>query len=399
MKKKALMPISSVLVALLLALVVGVFSASPFGERGVVHAQTAPELTGLLLTVPVVTGGGIIDDVPEPDDFDPEKTSYTARVANTNASINVQATFSSGTATINGESVNSGIPEAVALRVGANNIAIRLEDGASRTTYTVRVTRATATASTDTNLRTLRLTGVALSPAFDPEKTSYSDTVPNTALNTIVAATAANSGATVEIKSDDSEITAENFGANESPVGADNVVQLASADPDAGTTRYIAIRVTAADVFTKKLYTVTVTRAAATASAGANLMTLTLTNVALSPAFAGDKTAYTASVPYATTTTTVASTPDPDDSQGAMATITSDRDDDLGEGGNVVGLEVGANVIKIKVEAANAIATKTYTVTVTRASATASADTNLSSLNLIECNAFAGIRSWKDIIL
>ena len=116
-------------------------------------------------------------------------------------------------------------------------------------------------------------------------------------------------------------------------MGADNVVQLASADPDAGTTRYIAIRVTAADGVNDKLYTVTVTRAAATASAGANLMTLTLTDVALSPAFAGDKTAYTASVPYATTTTTVASTPDPDDSQGAMATITSDKDDDLGEGG------------------------------------------------------------------
>ena len=57
-------------------------------------------------------------------------------------------------------------------------------------------------------------------------------------------------------------------------------------------------------------------------------------------------------------------------------------DDDIGDDGNVVGLEVGANVITIKVEAADAINTKTYTVTVTRASATASADANLSSLNL-----------------
>ena len=43
MKKKALIPILSVLGALLLVLVVGVFPASPFGEREVVHAQTGPD--------------------------------------------------------------------------------------------------------------------------------------------------------------------------------------------------------------------------------------------------------------------------------------------------------------------------------------------------------------------
>ena len=167
------MPISSVLVALLLALVVGVFPASPFGERGVVHAQTAPELTRLSLNVPDVTGGGLIADVPEEnEDFDAEKTSYTARVANANESINVTATFDSGTVTINGESASSTTAVPVALRVGTNNIAIRLQDGTSRTTYTVRVTRATATASTDTNLRTLRLTGVALSTGIRSWKDS-----------------------------------------------------------------------------------------------------------------------------------------------------------------------------------------------------------------------------------
>ena len=65
MKKKTFLPISALMGALLLALVVGVFPASPFGEREVVHAQTAPELTGLSLEVSDVTGGGLIDDVPE----------------------------------------------------------------------------------------------------------------------------------------------------------------------------------------------------------------------------------------------------------------------------------------------------------------------------------------------
>ena len=244
--------------ALLLALVVGVFPASPFGEREVVHAQTAPELTGLSLAVLDVDGGGLIDDVPETANFDPEKMSYTARVANANESINVTASFDAGTVTIDGESATSNTPVAVDLRVGRNNIAIVLEDGTSRTTYTVTVTRAMATASKDTNLRTLSLRGVTLSPAFDPEKTAYSDTVPNSVLNTVVAATATNSGATVAIRSDGSEITAANFD-DADAVGADNVVQLVGDDPATGTTSYIAIRVTAADVFTTKTYIVTVT--------------------------------------------------------------------------------------------------------------------------------------------
>ena len=249
-------------------------------------------------------------------------------------------------------------------------------------TYTVTVTRASATASADTNLSSLNLSNVTLSPAFDPGKAAYSDTVPNSVLNTVVAATAANSGATVEIKSAESQITALNFDANESSVGADNVVELVGTNPDDGTTRYIAIKVTAADGVNDKLYTVTVTRAAETAASGANLSALGLTGETLSPAmFDGDKTAYTARVPYSTTTTTVTLTVDATDSESAMTTITSDKDDDIGED-NVVELEVGANVITIKVDAANAIATKTYTVTVTRASATASADTNLSSLDL-----------------
>ena len=355
MKKKALMPISSVLVALFLALVVGVFSASPFGEREVVHAQTAPELTRLsLAAVPGVIGGGLIHDVPDVDEeFDPKKMSYTARVANANESINVTATFDSGTVTIDGESASSTIAVLVDLSVGRNNVAILLEEGTSRTRYTVTVTRATATASKDTNLRTLSLRGVTLSPTFDPGKTVYSDTVPNTVLNTVVAATAANSGAVVDIRSPNSApaaadggFTSTEFDDADSEVGADNVVQFGLADTSASS-NYIAIRVTAADVFTTKLYTVTVTRAAETAASGANLSALGLTGETLSPAmFDGDKTAYTARVSYSTTTTTVTLTVDATDSESAMTTITSDKDDDIGED-NVVELEVGANVITI----------------------------------------------------
>ena len=314
-------------------------------------------------------------------------TAYTASVpyatATTTVAATVDATDSTGaTTTITSDKDDMTPGGVVELKVGANVITINVEaaNAINTKTYTVTVTRASATASSDANLSSLSLSRVTLSPAFDPGKMMYTDTVPNTVLNTVVAATAANSGATVAIKSGSTEITSANFADTGLSVGADKVVQFAEAETDVST-NYIGIMVTAADGTNKNLYTVAVTRAAGDAAAGANLSDIMLPGVTLSPVFAGATTAYTASVPYATATTTVTLTVDATDSTGAMTMITSDMDDSIGAD-NAVGLEVGANVITVKVEAANAINTKTYTVTVTRASATASSNANLSSLSL-----------------
>ena len=351
------MPISSVLGALLLVLVVGVFAASPFGEREVAHAQTGPTLSDLTLTIP---------DTSLSPSFDAATRSYTARVANATSQITVTATAagdSSMLGAITPADAVSGGAHQVDLSVGTTTIRIPVTEGGSSNTYTVRVTRVSATASNDTKLSSLSLSNVMLSPAFDSDRrTGYTDRVPNSVSLTTVRARAANSGAMVNIESD-------------SVTDSANVVTLT-----AGATTTITITVTAADVATEGSYMVVVTRAGMDAEDDATLSNLELSGVALSPTFSSSKTAYTDSVPYTTRNTTV--TAPATDTAGAMVMITSDMDDDLGDNDNEVGLEVGANVITIKVDAADAIATKTYTVTVTRASATASADANLSSLSL-----------------
>ena len=379
MKKKALMPISSVLVALLLALVVGVFSASPFGEREVAHAQTGPTLSNLTLTNP---------DTSLSPSFDAATRSYTARVANTTSEITVTAAVDSAGdsppvvgAITPADAVSDGDHQ-VALSVGTTTIRIPVTQGGSSNTYTVRVTRVAATASIDTKLSSLSLSNVMLSPDFDRDKRGYTDRVPNSVSLTTVRARAANSGAMVDISytttDPGDDVDASDF---DGAIAADsaNVVTLA-----AGPT-YILIKVTAANVATVGYHTVAVTRAAADAEDDATLSALELSGVMLSPTFSSSKTAYTASVPYTVRNTTVMATATDTDTDGAMVMITSDMDDMIPTDGDTedeVDLAVGANVITIKVDAADAIATKTYTATVTRASATASADANLSSLSL-----------------
>ena len=408
------MPISSVLVALLLALVVGVFSASPFGEREVAHAQTAPTLSNIELTL----ASDVNTDLSPV--FDGDVKSYTMRVSNPADQIQVEATLdgdttgADATITINGQIAISGIASTVDLRLGVNNITIIVEDVGLRNTYTVRVTRVSATASNDTKLRTLSLSNVMLSSAFDPDKrTGYSDKVRHSTGLTTVEARAANSGAMAAIKYTTTEPAASGDTPTQAELGtafdlgtsmsvdSNNVAVLAEdATPTpADETTYILIRVRAADVSSLGYYAVEITRAASDASGDARLASATgslaledadntddtTNDILIIPTYGRDKITYTASVPYTVKKAEVTANAD----TGAVVMVTSDMDDkiddtdeDSHEFMGEVGLEVGANVITIEVEAANAIATKTYTVTVTRATTTASADANLSSLVL-----------------
>ena len=374
--------------ALLLALVVGVFSASPFGEQEVAYAQTGPSLSNLVLTVTNAADDKVLTDLsPE---FDSDKTSYTRRASNAVEQITVAATIETGStlgAITPADADTNESGHQVNLSVGRTTIRVPVTlDGSSRT-YTVVVTRVSSTASSDTKLSRVSLSNVMLSPAFDPDKrTGYADRVPNSVSLTTVTANAANSGANADIGSTSTApsdpVTASNFDGATMADSA-NVVSL----PEGAT--YILIRVTAADVETEGYYAVAVTRAAEDASAIATLGALSLADpdsdaaINTFPAFADTRTAYTASVPYtvrkATVTATVTTASD------ATRVITSNMDDTIateGDAANDVDLAVGANVITVKVDAENAIATKTYTVTVTRASSTASTDANLSSLSL-----------------
>jgi hypothetical protein len=105
-------------------------------------------------------------------------------------------------------------------------------------------------------------------------------------------------------------------------------------------------------------------------SSDATLSVLTTTATGLSPVFASATTAYTASVPNATTSVTVSPTRNEANATiqvqvngGGYSSITS------GSASGALNLNVGSNTIAVKVTAQDGTTINTYTITVTRASA------------------------------
>ena len=97
----------------------------------------------------------------------------------------------------------------VGLAVGANTITVEVtdEDGSTMLTYTVIVTRAAP--SSDATLSSLSLTGVTLTPAFDPATTTYTGRVSNSGTSTTLTLQTADANATVVFKLDANTFTVE----------------------------------------------------------------------------------------------------------------------------------------------------------------------------------------------
>ena len=144
----------------------------------------------------------------------------------------------------------------------------------------------------------------------------------------------------------------------------------------------IQVEVTAEDGATTRTYTVALTRAAQ-ADTDATLSALELSDGTLSPLFAPDVTAYTASVPNAVERITVTAVES--DSAATVEFLDGAGDAladlDLAATGHQVGLEVGANTIQVAVTAGEGTTTNFYTATVTRA-AQSNTDATLSGLVL-----------------
>ena len=181
--------------------------------------------------------------------FAPERTSYTAQVANSVTATTVTATVNHSGAThvIKLGSVTDA-DAVVPLSVGSNVITIEVtaEDGNTTRAYTVTVTRAARSTTppppaSDASLGGLALSGVDFG-TFASETTSYTAQVANSVTETTVTATVNNSGATHFIKLG---------GVTDS----DGVVPLSVGS------NVITIEVTAEDGNTTRTYTVTVTRA------------------------------------------------------------------------------------------------------------------------------------------
>ena len=261
----------------------------------------------------------------------------------------------------------------VALSVGANtiNVQVTAQDGITRQTYTVVVTRAAAAA--DATLSGLSLSAGTLAPAFAANLTGYTATVGHGVEAITVRPATADTNATVAYL-DENDATL--------------------ADADAGTTgqqvalsvgaNSINVQVTAEDGNTTWTYTLVVTRAAPSAAADATLSGLSLSAGTLAPAFAANVTGYTATVGHGVETITVR--PATTDTSAAVAYLDENdatlADADTGATGQQVALSVGANTINVQVTAQDGITRQTYTVVVTRAAPSAAADATLSGLSL-----------------
>ncbi|MFX3636884.1 MAG: cadherin-like beta sandwich domain-containing protein [Candidatus Pristimantibacillus sp.] len=223
-------------------------------------------------------------------------TSYTASVGNSVSGITVTPTVadSSTTVKVNGVAVTSGSTSgAISLNVGGNTITVETtaQDGTTKKTYTVTVTR-TAANSSNADLNSLALSSGSLNPAFASGTTSYTasvgnsvssitvtPTVSDTLFGTVTANVYNSSGALVSGPITLTSDTASSL----LPLGVgSNVVKIA---------------VTAEDGLTTRIYSLTIRRATA------------LTADSATPIWVTSSTPVTITVPLGVTNAKVAVTP------------------------------------------------------------------------------------------
>ncbi len=296
------------------------------------------------------------DDVTVSPEFKRGTYAYTATVANSVTTVDVDADKNNNVSEvtlvykINGATDTDG--QGLAVSPGSNTVTVEVTaaDGKTKRTYTITVTRLGTTGNTDATLSSLSLGGtesgdVALSPAFSPSHTTYTATVANSVASTDVTAVKNYTDATGPV------ITVTGAGSWSSPTATlgqgSNVITLV---------------VTAQDTTITKTYTVTVTKLAA--ATNANLSSLTLSGFTLSPSFSSGTIDYTASGTAGAATLTV----EKSDSNATVTSFTHNTtpvsDDDNDDSVSITTVS-GSGTIVVLVTAEDGSTTKTYTVTYT----------------------------------
>jgi hypothetical protein len=275
--------------------------------------------------------------------FSSATLDYTVDVPYTTTSVNVTPGASAGNTVVVTNSGNE-VGETIRLGVG-NNLAlvtVTAPDNTSRQ-YTVHITRGPAPTA-DVDLADIELSIGTLSPAFDPATLQYSATVPYATRSMQITLTASTPGHTITI--------------NNAPDtdGAPATVPLLFSPSGNG----FGISITAANGASKN-YVVVIIRDQP--SSNADMTGLSLSTGALSPAFSNGETAYSASVPYLTTSTTVT---------GVVADATAilrvnGHDTASGTASAPIALAVGANTITVSATAEDGVTATTRTITLTRA--------------------------------
>ncbi len=394
-KRKAFIPISALMVALLLALVAAMtpFVAGP--DRAYAQsADTTLYVLGISADAGEVSSSLTPAFVPSQP---PVEGGHTAYAANDVTTVTVTANASHSAATV---AVKAGATESSATAVtaetdgtfdvtleaaGSNTvilITVTAPDRVGMATYMVTVERG-ATGSEVTTLSALKLMDgsdeVALNETFASGTLTYTANAAYATRSVEVMATPTNSGATVAVKSDkDSDVR-------------NNVVDLSEG------ANVITVTVTAADKATTGDYTVTVTRIAGSVSAQTTLAALTVNdgtnNVSLSPRFASNRApasgGYTAKVDDDVATVTLTTTPSHVNATVAVTSGATDDDDDQTVVSGVSPFSVTLRdegldtVILVTVTAQDAVSKTTYKVTVERDASSTSAVATLSALSLM----------------
>ena len=283
--------------------------------------------------------------------------SYTAATANSVASVTLTATTANSGATIgavNGVSITSGVASsALVLTEGGIvtlAVVVTAQDGVSKKTYSVAVSRAP---STDATLSNLVSDVGSLSPSFSSGTLGYTGSVANGVTSAILTPTTTHSGASVTVEgySVASGAAADSAGLTEAATTTLSVVVT----PQAGTPT--------------KTYTYAVARAPST---DAELTSLEVSDTHIT--FSASTMTYTATVSNSVASVTV--TPTSSHSGASVKVQGSGVVSGQASGGISIG--EGASVaVSVEVTAQDTSTKKTYTVTVTRQP---SSDCSLSGL-------------------
>ncbi|HEU4963602.1 MAG TPA: cadherin-like beta sandwich domain-containing protein [Bacilli bacterium] len=277
--------------------------------------------------------------------------NYTSDVEKNVTSVDLTPMLADSTAAITSVTVNdspvtysSGYHLPLAIGDNVIQVLVTAQDGTTKQTYTLTVTRMN---SHDATLSDLVLNGVTLNETFNSGTYVYTADVPNGQDATDVTVTLNDSTAMV------SSMTVDNVDttyASATPVPlhvGDNVIKFV---------------ITAEDGTTQETYTVTVTRAPST---NAYLSDLQLGGGAvLNETFASGTYIYTANVTNDMSTVDVL--PTLADNTATITSVTVEGTNVPDASGYQVPLNVGNNVIKVLVTAEDGTTQHTYQVTVTR---------------------------------
>ena len=293
-----------------------------------------------------------------PATFDPDKTDYTAEVANEVGSVVVEATTTDPNAAVlifGEDGAHDMDSRSLNLNVGDNSIKVMVnaEDATTAKIYNLTVTRAASENADDATLSGFELenhrgAAVPLTPVFDPATTVYTASVSNDVASVTLTATKNHPGATVSVIALDGGVTADT-GTVDMAVGENLIKAMVIAEDGDAT----------------MIYMVTVTRAAST---DATLNSLTLLDdqgaeILLGPTFDPGTGQYEARV--ANTVQSVTARATVGHSGATLVFVGAAGAGIAGEA--TQSLDVGDNLVKAMVTAQDGVTVRIYMVSVTRA--------------------------------